>query len=162
MAKDFAMKMDGVAAARSAQMSRIRSTDTTPEKRVRRFLHAAGLRYVLHLKRVPGSPDIAMPGRRLAIFVHGCFWHRHPGCKATRTPKSRTDFWLNKFRQNIERDERVRTLVSDAGWQSIIVWECETTKVSRLKDLVQQIVKTPRCESTRPTNTTTSRVKKIQ
>ena len=111
---------------RSWNMSRIRSKDTSPEKRVRSFLHRAGFRFRLHVKSLPGSPDIVLPKHRTAIFVHGCFWHRHPGCRFAYTPKTRTNFWQNKFKQNIERDQRKERLLLEAGWHVLTVWECET------------------------------------
>lgn len=107
-------------------MSRIRSKDTAPEMRVRSFLHRAGFRFRLHDKCLPGSPDIVLKKHRTAIFVHGCYWHRHPGCKFTCTPKSRIEFWETKFQQNIERDKKKEQLLVEAGWEVITVWECET------------------------------------
>ena len=96
-------------------MSRIRSKDTIPEVRVRSFLHRAGFRFRLHVKDLPGSPDIVLPKHRTAIFVHGCFWHRHSGCKYACTPKSRVDFWNKKFQQNIDRDRRNNIALEEAG-----------------------------------------------
>ncbi|WP_197411517.1 MULTISPECIES: very short patch repair endonuclease [unclassified Sphingopyxis] len=116
--------------ARSAQMARIKGRDTKPEMRVRRALHAAGLRYRLHAKNLPGKPDIVLPSRRIAIFVHGCFWHRHPdpSCKLARMPKSRIDFWQNKLEGNRARDERNEAALRTTGWDVRVIWECEISE----------------------------------
>lgn len=115
--------------ARSAQMAKIKGRDTKPEMRVRRALHAAGLRYRLHVKGLPGKPDIILPSRRIAIFVHGCFWHRHPdpSCKLARMPKSRIDFWQDKLEGNRARDERNEAALRADGWDVKVMWECEIT-----------------------------------
>lgn len=114
--------------ARSAQMALIKASDTKPELRVRRALHAAGLRYRLHEKQLPGKPDIVFPSRRTVVFVHGCFWHQHPSedCKLARMPKSRLDFWAPKLAGNRSRDERVEATLREQGWRVIVVWECQT------------------------------------
>lgn len=116
--------------ARSAQMARIKGRDTKPEMRVRRALHAAGLRYRLHAKDLPGKPDIILPSRRIAIFVHGCFWHRHPdpSCKLARMPKSRIDFWQEKLEANRARDGRNEAALRAAGWDVRVIWECEISE----------------------------------
>lgn len=113
--------------ARSAQMARVRGKDTKPEMKVRRALHGAGLRFRLQARDLPGRPDIIFRTRKLAIFVHGCFWHRHtdPGCKLARTPKSRLDFWLPKFQRNQSRDAEVKAKLAEMGWRVIEVWECQ-------------------------------------
>jgi DNA mismatch endonuclease (patch repair protein) len=110
---------------RSANMSRIRSRDTKPELVVRRMLHAAGFRFRLNVRTLPGTPDIVLPKYKIAIFVHGCFWHRHPGCKFAYTPKSRIDFWLTKFDENVARAERVQAELGKLGWNVVVLWECE-------------------------------------
>lgn len=114
--------------ARSAQMARVRGKDTKPELKVRRALHAAGLRFRLQARDLPGRPDIVFRTRRLAVFVHGCFWHRHddPNCKLVRTPKSRLEFWEAKFQQNQSRDAEVKAKLDALGWRVIEVWECQT------------------------------------
>lgn len=109
--------------ARSERMSRVRNKDTKPEWTVRRLLYGLGFRYRLHRASLPGRPDIVFPGRRKAIFVHGCFWHRHPGC--CRTPKSRLDFWLPKLSENRQRDLRNQRRLKNIGWDFLVVWECE-------------------------------------
>jgi DNA mismatch endonuclease, patch repair protein len=111
---------------RSWNMSRIKSRDTKPEKAVRSALHRLGFRFRLHCKDLPGSPDIVLPKYRTIIFVHGCFWHRHDGCKFSYDPKSRVDFWMKKFQTNINRDKRVRRELDSLDWRSCVIWECET------------------------------------
>jgi DNA mismatch endonuclease (patch repair protein) len=111
---------------RSANMSRIRSRDTKPELIVRRILHSAGFRFRLNVRTLPGSPDIVLPKYKIAIFVHGCFWHRHPGCKFAYSPKSRVDFWQKKFDENVARDEHKKRALEELGWHVVEVWECET------------------------------------
>jgi DNA mismatch endonuclease, patch repair protein len=106
-------------------MSGIRGKDTKPEWLVRRFLHARGYRYRLHRKDLPGKPDIVLPRLRVCIFVHGCFWHHHQGCKFGVLPKSRPDFWKKKLLANVARDERAIESLSNAGWRTFVIWECE-------------------------------------
>lgn len=123
-------------AKRSWNMSRIRSGDTLPEKRVRSTLHRLGYRFRLRQKHLPGKPDIVLPKLRTVIFVHGCFWHRHEGCYKTTTPKTNGEFWQKKFQRNTERDkENMEELISQ-GWQVLVVWECETEDEDRLKKLL--------------------------
>jgi len=115
-------------------MSRVRGKNTTPEIRVRRAAHALGLRFRLHRKDLPGKPDLIFPKHRVAIFVHGCFWHRHPGCSKTSTPKSRKGFWQAKFDANVERDTRVAEELAALGWRVVTIWECETKRTDGLRD----------------------------
>ncbi|GGF35579.1 very short patch repair endonuclease [Youhaiella tibetensis] len=110
---------------RSWNMSRIRGGDTKPELRLRSLLHRAGYRFRLHAKDLPGKPDIVLPRFRTAIFVNGCFWHRHPGCRFATTPSTRPEFWQTKFNGNVERDARNQATLEAAGWQVMVVWECE-------------------------------------
>lgn len=110
---------------RSWNMSRIRGKDTKPELAVRSLLHRRGYRFRLSEKTLPGKPDIVLPKYRAAILVHGCFWHRHSGCKYAYTPKSRLDFWNRKFEENIARDENNLSRLHQAGWLPIVIWECE-------------------------------------
>ena len=112
-------------AERSERMSRIRSSNTLPEVALRRELHALGIRFRLHRKDLPGKPDIVLPRYRTAVFVHGCFWHRHDGCKVATTPKSNTEFWQEKFARNVARDVQSAELLKAQGWSVIVVWECE-------------------------------------
>lgn len=126
-------------------MSRIRGKDTKPELLVRQALWSAGLRYRLHVKGLPGSPDIVLPGRRIAILVHGCFWHCHDGCPASHIPKTRTSFWEAKFARNVARDARVHAALHEAGWEVIVVWECAARDPVQLAALAQQVkAKAPR------------------
>ena len=113
-------------ARRSALMRSVRRSDTTPEVVVRRLLHALGVRFRLHLKGLPGTPDIVLPSRRTVIFVHGCFWHRHEGCSKATFPKTHPDFWLEKFAANVARDAVKTSALEGNGWKVRIVWECET------------------------------------
>ncbi|WNV03466.1 very short patch repair endonuclease [Candidatus Methylospira mobilis] len=110
---------------RSWNMSRIRGKNTKPELAVRSMLHRMGYRFKIADKTLPGKPDIVLPRYRTVIFVHGCFWHRHPGCKYTYMPKSRIDFWSTKFEGNVMRDKNNLSLLEKAGWLPIVVWECE-------------------------------------
>ncbi len=110
---------------RSQMMSGIRSKDTKPELILRSQLHRAGYRFRVNDSRLPGKPDIVLPKYKTVIFVHGCFWHRHEGCKFAYTPKSRIDFWKKKFDDNVKRDAIVREKLEDLGWRVMVVWECE-------------------------------------
>lgn len=110
---------------RSAVMRRVRAKDTGPEMKVRRALTAMGARYRLHRKDLPGSPDIVMPGRRLALFVHGCFWHGHDCPRGARAPKANADYWLAKISRNRARDARNLEDLAERGWRCEVIWECE-------------------------------------
>jgi DNA mismatch endonuclease (patch repair protein) len=110
---------------RSWNMSRIRAKDTRPERLVRSLLHNLGYRFRLNRKDVPGKPDIVLPKYRTAIYVHGCFWHRHQGCSLAYTPKSNLEFWSKKFIRNEERDAEVAAALKETGWKQVVVWECE-------------------------------------
>ncbi|WP_312955375.1 very short patch repair endonuclease [Stutzerimonas nitrititolerans] len=112
-------------ARRSQMMAAIRGKNTKPEMLVRRFLHAHGFRFRLHRADLPGKPDIVLPRLRTCIFVHGCFWHRHPGCRYAVLPKTRTEFWAAKLEGNVGRDRRAVEALRDAGWTVFIIWECE-------------------------------------
>ncbi len=110
---------------RSALMARIGGRNTKPELMVRHLLHGMGYRYRLHRSDLPGRPDIVFSSRRKAIFVHGCFWHRHPGCRYAYTPKTRAAFWKRKFERNVARDSMVLGRLNEMGWEAFVVWECE-------------------------------------
>ena len=130
---------------RSERMARVKSRDTKPELRVRKFLHAAGLRYRLH-QRIEGTrPDMVFASRRVALFVHGCIWHRHPdpACPFTRTPKSRIAFWEAKFAENVARDARQKTKLEASNWQVMAIWECETRSIEHLSSLVATLRRIP-------------------
>ena len=113
-------------ARRSVMMAGIRSKNTQPELRVRQIAHALGYRYRLHRRDLPGSPDLVFPRLKKVIFVHGCYWHRHAGCRYAYEPKTNANFWADKFRKNQERDKRALTDLMSQGWDALIVWECET------------------------------------
>ena len=118
---------------RSALMAKVGPRDTKPEMVVRRMLHALGYRFRLHRRDLPGTPDIVLPASRKAIFVHGCFWHRHEGCRKASVPKTRIEFWQDKFDRNVERDHRKENELRGAGWDVLTVWECETRDVEHIK-----------------------------
>jgi DNA mismatch endonuclease, patch repair protein len=115
-------------AERSERMRRIRSRDTKPERRLRELVWSLGYRYRKHRADVPGRPDLAFVGRKRAIFLHGCFWHRHACPSGRRAPKSRVAFWSRKFQRNVARDSVVAKTLRRAGWKSLIVWECQLRK----------------------------------
>lgn len=128
---------------RSENMSRIKGRDTAPELAVRRIAHGLGFRFRLHRKDIPGCPDLVFPKYRLAVFVHGCFWHRHDGCQYTYMPKSRTAFWTKKFGQNVARDYRNGKALQELGWQVLVIWECETWNKEKVKQrLMENVVHT--------------------
>lgn len=110
---------------RSYNMSRIKGRDTKPEMLVRKFLHANGYRYRLHVKDLPGKPDIVLPKYKTVIFIHGCFWHGHKDCKYFVVPKTRTEWWLNKINTNIANDAKAVKALKKEGWKIINLWECE-------------------------------------
>ncbi len=128
---------------RSRNMARIRSRDTGPELRVRTVAHALGLRFRLHRRDLPGTPDLAFPKHRVALFVHGCFWHRHEGCAKAYMPKSRIPFWTQKFAANTARDRCKAAELVAAGWKPVVVWECETTDAGRLARILEARVRAP-------------------
>lgn len=121
-------------------MSRIRSTNTKPELRVRSLLHRMGFRFRLHRKDLPGKPDIVLPRLKTVIFVHGCYWHRHPGCKFAYQPKSRVEFWTAKFVDNVERDTRNREALESLGWRVLVIWECEVAEQAHLDALLSKLI----------------------
>ncbi|MEX8547885.1 MAG: very short patch repair endonuclease [Mucilaginibacter sp.] len=110
---------------RSYNMSRVKSKDTKPEMLVRKFLHKNGFRYRLHVKNLPGKPDIVLPKYKTVIFIHGCFWHGHENCKKASLPKTRTEWWTDKIGKNGENDQKAETILSNLGWKVIKIWECE-------------------------------------
>lgn len=119
-------------ARRSWNMSRIRGKDTTPEKVVRSLLHRMGYRFRLHGKKLPGRPDIVLAKHNTVIFVHGCFWHRHRGCRNCTTPTNNREFWVKKLEGNAKRDQRNQAALRRAGWRVIAVWECQTEVPEKL------------------------------
>ena len=123
-----------ISASRSKNMSAIKSKNTKPEVEVRKLLHAMGFRFRLHKKDLPGSPDIVLAKYKSVIFVHGCFWHRHQRCKFASNPKTRVDFWNKKFKDNIERDIKVRKELENLEWNYLIIWECQIKNKTYLKE----------------------------
>lgn len=128
--------------ARSRLMARVRTSNTTPELVVRRCLHALGFRFRVHRRDLPGTPDIVLPRHRTAIFVHGCFWHRHSGCVKTTDPKTRPEFWQNKFQANIARDQRNLESLAALGWRTLVIWECETKDPEALRLMLGELLGT--------------------
>lgn len=120
-------------------MSRVSSKHTLPEMRVRGAAHKMGLRFRLHRKDLPGRPDLVFPKHRVALFVHGCFWHRHIGCPKSSTPKSRTSYWEEKFQSNVQRDRRIEAELANLGWRVMTIWECETKHPDRLARALESI-----------------------
>ncbi len=130
-------------ATRSRMMRSIRGRDTAPERIVRRYLHGAGLRFRLGGAGLPGRPDIVLPRHRVALFVHGCFWHRHEGCRFTTTPEANADFWRTKFARNVTRDALNENRLESLGWHWLVIWECETSDVCALDKLVWKVLSMP-------------------
>jgi len=121
---------------RSRRMSLVKAKDTGPEMAVRRLVYSLGYRYRLHASDLPGKPDIVFRSRKKAIFVHGCFWHRHEECRLARLPKSKLDFWLPKLSGNRERDEANQAKLSGMRWKFLIVWECELVDPQSLEERI--------------------------
>lgn len=130
-------------ATRSRMMSSILGRDTKPEMQVRRYLHAVGLRYRLHDRRQLGKPDLTLPSRKVAIFVHGCFWHQHPGCSFATTPRTRAEFWQAKFAANKARDALVAERLRTSGWHVFTIWECQTKDELALDQLAWAVLARP-------------------
>ena len=125
---------------RSWNMSQIHSKDSLAEIKVRSALHAAGYRFRLHRKDLPGTPDIVLQKHRVAIFVHGCFWHRDEGCVKASTPKSNVSFWKKKLDENVQRDLKVKSLLIDLGWRVKVIWECQTFKSDKLVKAIEEFI----------------------
>ena len=126
---------------RSEIMSRIRGRGTKPEIIVRRIAHRLGYRFRLHRKDLPGRPDMVFPRHRVVIMVHGCFWHRHPGCKHASTPKTRESFWKNKLEDNVARDGRNESALRELGWRVMVIWECETKDREAVADRIESFLR---------------------
>ncbi|WP_184160771.1 very short patch repair endonuclease [Sphingomonas kyeonggiensis] len=124
---------------RSANMRAVRNRDTKPEIRVRSILHRAGYRFRLHRRDLPGSPDIVLPRYGTAIFVHGCFWHGHEGCRRSKLPSTRTDFWQSKIGRNKERDETARAALIERGYRVVTLWECELNSAAFILEHVNDV-----------------------
>jgi DNA mismatch endonuclease (patch repair protein) len=130
---------------RSALMSRIRGRDTKPELAVRRLAHALGYRFRLHRRDLPGAPDLTFPGRRKVVFVHGCFWHQHPGCRYAYRPKSNLEFWKRKLTANTRRDVCVLQKLREQGWSPLVIWECEISNLQNLANRLKSHLEAPLC-----------------
>lgn len=133
---------------RSLLMSRIRGKDTGPELRVRQLAYALGFRFRLHRRDLPGSPDLVFASRRKAIFVHGCYWHRHAGCRYAYSPKSNVQFWQAKFAANVARDQIATKALREQGWQVLVIWECETRDAEALRGRLADFLKNDMARST--------------
>lgn len=130
---------------RSWNMSRIKGSNTGPERIVRSILHRMGYRFCLYRKDLPGKPDITLPKHRTVIFVHGCFWHRHKGCKDATMPKTRCDFWREKLEGNAARDKIKQSALRALGWHVSVVWECETESMVKLNRKLDRLSKKLPC-----------------
>jgi len=124
---------------RSKNMRAIRGKNTAPEMEVRRQLHAAGFRFRLHSKELPGRPDVVLPKHRVALFVHGCFWHQHPGCRFATMPAKNREFWFEKLSMNAMRDERQQRALTEAGWTPLVIWECQIRDALQMSRLFETI-----------------------
>lgn len=122
-------------------MGRIGPKDTKPELRVRKLAHHLGYRFRLHRKDLPGTPDLIFPRYGAAVFVHGCFWHRHQGCKYATTPATRRAFWETKFKRNVARDRWAIETLEEMGWKVLVIWECETRDISKMEERLQGFLK---------------------
>ncbi|MCC6537820.1 MAG: DNA mismatch endonuclease Vsr [Bryobacterales bacterium] len=121
---------------RSENMRRIRSKDTSPEMTIRRLLHGLGYRYRLHVKTLPGKPDLVFPSRGCVLMVHGCFWHGHPGCRESKTPQTNQDYWIGKLQKNRDRDRRHLRALRRLGWRVMVIWECQTEKLETIQSRI--------------------------
>ena len=129
-------------AERSHRMSLVRGKDTKPEMKVRRLVHGMGYRYRLHRRDLPGTPDLVFPSRKKVLYVHGCYWHRHPdpACKLARLPKSRLEFWLPKLEANAARDRINQEKLKKMGWDFMVIWECELKNETSLSDRIRSFL----------------------
>ncbi|HCA55171.1 MAG TPA: very short patch repair endonuclease [Ruminococcaceae bacterium] len=129
---------------RSWNMSRIRGKDTQVEVKVRKYLFSKGFRYRKNVTDLPGKPDIVLPKYKTVVFIHGCFWHRHPGCKYSYTPKSNIEFWEKKFSANVKNDDIKRKQLEDDGWRVIVLWECDVERrfEQTMEKLVSELLET--------------------
>ncbi|MCC6914904.1 MAG: DNA mismatch endonuclease Vsr [Rhodospirillaceae bacterium] len=125
---------------RSRNMSRVPNRNTGPEIIVRKLCHALGFRFRLHSRHLPGSPDLVFPRLRSAVFVHGCFWHRHKGCRRASVPASRRDYWMAKFDRNVARDRKAIRDLRKMGWRVLVVWECQTKKTTTISNKIKRFL----------------------
>lgn len=133
---------------RSRLMSKIKRANTKPELVVRRVLTGLGYRYRIHLGGVPGRPDVAFTKRKKAVFIHGCFWHAHENCRVFRQPSSRREFWEKKFENNKARDRRLLQAAKEAGWQTLVIWECELSNLDQVGQRLKRFLGPPRHDAT--------------
>ncbi|WP_213378867.1 very short patch repair endonuclease [Allochromatium tepidum] len=126
---------------RSRIMSLVKGRDTKPEKVVRSLLHAMGYRFRLHRNELPGKPDIVLPKYRKAIFIHGCFWHGHAGCRRAARPESNADFWNKKIDENMARDKKAQAELKNSGWDLLVIWQCEMKDLEKLRRNLNQFIK---------------------
>lgn len=122
-------------------MSAVRSKDTQPELIVRKLAHKLGYRFRLYRKDLPGKPDLVFPKYRVCIFLHGCFWHQHKGCKRSARPKTNTDFWNTKLDKNVERDQRIKKQLEKLGWKVVTIWECQIKNQETLRRIISDALK---------------------
>jgi DNA mismatch endonuclease (patch repair protein) len=125
---------------RSANMRAVRGRNTRPEIRIRQMLHGLGYRFRLHQSDLPGKPDIVLPRLRKAIYVHGCFWHQHKGCRRATVPQSNRAFWRKKLSRNAVRDSKQLSLIRKRGWRAMVVWECQLKREDRLKSTIERFL----------------------
>jgi DNA mismatch endonuclease (patch repair protein) len=127
---------------RSWLMSQIKEKNTKPEIAIRKLLHSKGFRFRIHDKRLAGKPDLLLPKYKTVIFIHGCFWHQHPGCSVSHMPKSNIEYWASKLGKNIIRDKKNKKELKKAGWKVIVIWECDIKKhpIKTLNKLVSSII----------------------
>jgi DNA mismatch endonuclease, patch repair protein len=130
-------------------MRAVRRADTTPELLVRQTAHRLGLRFRLHRRDLPGTPDLVFPGLRAAVFVHGCFWHRHARCSRATTPRTRVDFWTDKFESNVSRDRRKSRNLRSRGWKVLVIWECEAHRPNILAEKMRALLQMRRDKAMR-------------
>jgi DNA mismatch endonuclease (patch repair protein) len=128
------------AAKRSLIMASVHSKNTKPEMVVRKMVYQLGYRYRLYSDKLPGRPDLAFAGKRKAVFVHGCFWHRHPDCRYATSPKTRVEFWKSKFQANVARDELTRRKLEQMGWKVLTVWQCELKDPDKLAERLNEFL----------------------
>ena len=129
-------------------MSAVKSKNTKPEILVRKVLHAMGYRFRLHVKELPGKPDIVLPKYKTVIFVNGCFWHRHEGCKYASTPTTNIDFWNAKFAENVARDKKKCQEIQEKGWQVIVIWTCEINNTAALGERLKMLLEANKAQAT--------------
>jgi DNA mismatch endonuclease (patch repair protein) len=143
---------------RSRLMSLVRSKNTGPEITVRKAVHRLGLRFRLHRRDLPGTPDLVFPKYRMVLFVHGCFWHRHSGCAKSSTPKSRKNYWAAKFNANVSRDRRSIAQLRKLKWKTVVIWECEAKNAPRLEAVIRKSFRLPTRRSRKTSKSPPQRV----